>query len=191
MSFRRFFSGLFFRFTKWNLVVEQGIPQNGAILVGAPHTSNWDFFLMLAIAGQTGMHYKWLGKNSLFQGPLAPILRALGGISVDRSASTGMVGQLVEQMRNSSGEVLAITPKGTRSKREYWHSGFYRIAEESGLPLILCFVDSKTNTTGLGPIMAVTGDVHADMEKIRAFYAGKEGIRPELTSVPRLRSEEA
>lgn len=166
------------------------MPKQGAILVGAPHTSNWDFVLMLAIAGQVGITYRWLGKNSLFRFPLGPVLRRLGGIPVNRDAKNGLVSALAEEMREANGEVLAMTPKGTRKQRKYWKSGFYRIAEEANLPLILGFVDSATKTTGLGPVIDVSGDVFADMEKIRSFYAGKLGIRPELTSVPRLRAEQ-
>lgn len=190
MGFLRVYSGLFFRLSRWNLVVQERTPSGGAILVGAPHTSNWDFFLMLGIAGQTGLRFHFLAKNSVFRGPLGPIMRALGGIPVDRSSRHGLVEQLVAMVAKEPGFVLAMTPKGTRSKRDYWHSGFYRIAQETGLPLQMCFVDSKTNTTGLGPLVEVTGDVKADMDKIRNFFSDKAGVRPELTSVPRLRIEE-
>ncbi|MBR5950649.1 MAG: acyltransferase, partial [Actinomycetaceae bacterium] len=86
--------------------------------------------------------------------------------------------------------VLAVTPKGTRSKRAFWKSGFYRIALEADLPLEMGFVDSVTKTFGWSTSFKPTGDVKADMDKIREFYAGKQGIKPELTSVPRLRAED-
>lgn len=190
MGIKRVLSGWFFRFSRWDLVVEEKTPSNGAILVGAPHTSYWDFALMLAIAGQTGMKFHFLGKDSLFRGPMGPIMRAFGGIPVERSKPHGLVEQMVERIRRDDSFFLAITPKGTRAKRDYWHSGFYVIAQETGLPLQMCFVDSRTNTTGLGPVLIATGDVRADMDKVRAFFADKTGIRPELTSIPRLRMEE-
>lgn len=190
MGFSRFASGLFFRFSKWSLVIQEDLPRGGVILIGAPHTSNWDFALMLAISGQVGAKFHFLGKNTLFRGPMGSVMRALGGIPVDRSTKNGLVSDLVERIHASDNFVLAITPKGTRGKREYWRSGFYRIAQESGLPLQMCFVDAGTNTTGVGPLLHVTGDVSADMDKIREFFADKVGIRPELTSIPRLRMEE-
>lgn len=183
-------SDLFFRFSKWDIVVDDSAVRKGAILVGAPHTSNWDFVLMLAIAGQAGIKYKWLGKSNLFRGPAGPLMKMLGGIPVDRSSSSGLVDQMATQFGTDSEYVLAITPKGTRAKREYWHSGFYRIAEKTGMPLLLCFVDSNTNTTGIGRSMEITGNLKADMEEIRRFYAGKTGVRPEMTSTPRLRAED-
>lgn len=190
MAFTRFMSDVYFRFSKWTFVVEEVPPPEGAILVGAPHTSNWDFVLMLALSGKIGRKLHWLGKDSLFKGPLRPIMRSLGGIPVDRSKRHGLVGDLVQRIEDEPGFILASTPKGTRGKRDYWRSGFYRIAEASGLPLALCFVDSSTKTTGLGPLLYVTGDTKADMDAVRGFYAGKVGIRPELTSEPRLRDEE-
>ena len=78
----------------------------------------------------------------------------------------------------------------TRSPRDFWKSGFYRIAMEAGVPIQLGFIDRNTRTFGWGPTYQLTGDVRADMEVIRAFYAGKVGVRPEKTSVPRLRAED-
>lgn len=191
MGLHQLLSNVFFSLSKWELVVEEPLPKGGAVLVGAPHTSNWDFFLMLAIAGKTGLRYKWLGKKSLFVGPARPILRALGGYPVDRANSHGLVEKMAQELKDKPGHVLAITPKGTRSLAGHWKSGFYRIAEEAELPLLLCFVDSSTNTTGFGPVFYPSGDIKADMDKIREFYSGKTGIRPELTGVPRLRDEDA
>lgn len=190
MSIRKFLSGLFFRFSSWELVVEEELPTNGGVLVGAPHTSNWDFIAMLAIAGQTGLKFKWLGKDSLFRGPAGPFMRALGGIPVDRRNPHGLVEDMAQRFAAEPGFVLAITPKGTRSKADYWKSGFYRIAKEADVPLLLAFVDSATGTTGIGPVIHLTDDVSADMDKVRAFYGDKVGIKPESTSIPRLRSED-
>ncbi len=183
-------ASLFFRHTKWDLVVDEELPTEGAILIGAPHTSNWDFPLMLAMGGGMGVKFRFLAKNSLFWWPLGPIMRAFGGIPVDRGTSSGMVEEMARKLKNEPGAILALTPKGTRKKRDYWRSGFYRIAQESGLPLLLASVDSKTHTLHVGPTLHPTGDMRADMDKIREFYAGKVGIRPELTSEPRLRGEE-
>ena len=94
--------------------------------------------------------------------------------------------------RIRGGEVfgLVVTPEGTRGSGTYWKSGFYRIAREAGLPVTLGYVDRTTMTTGLGPTIELTGDVHADMDVIRAFYADKAGLRPEFRTEPRLRDED-
>lgn len=190
MGLRYTLAGWFFKLSRWNLVVEEEPPKGPAVLIGAPHTSNWDFILMLAIAGRTGMKFRWLGKSSLFKWPLGGMLRKMGGIPVDRSSSHGLVDRMVAMLDTEEDQILAITPKGTRGRREYWKSGFYRIATAAQVPVVLCFVDGSSNTTGLGPTMFLSGDAHEDMDVIRAFYAGKTGVRPQLTSVPRLRDED-
>lgn len=118
-------------------------------------------------------------------------MRRLGGIAVDRADPARVVNDVVEQVHSGGVFGLVITPDGTRGGNEYWKSGFYRIARETGMPVTLGFVDRTTMTTGLGPTIELTGDVAADMDRIRAFYADKAGLRPERRTVPRLREEHA
>ncbi|WP_173924480.1 1-acyl-sn-glycerol-3-phosphate acyltransferase [Agromyces sp. Marseille-P2726] len=185
---RRLVSRVYWACSRWRLVSEPA-PDRPTVLVGAPHTSNWDFVLMLAIAWRLDVDVRWLGKKSLFAGWREPIMRALGGIPVDRSDAGRVVAEVVERVR--AGEVfgLVVTPDGTRGAHQYWKSGFYRIAQEAGMPVTLGYVDRTTMTTGLGPTFELTGDVAADMDRIRAFYADKAGVRPHLRIEPRLRSE--
>jgi len=186
---RRFLARVFWTFSRWTLSSEPA-PSRPTILIGAPHTSNWDFVLMLAIAWRLGIPVRWLGKHGLFRGWRGPIMRALGGIAVDRTDPARVVADVVARIR--SGEVfgLVVTPEGTRSGAG-WKSGFYRIAQQTGMPVTLGYVDRTTMTTGLGPTLQVTGDVAADMDRIRAFYADKAGVRPHLRTEPRLRDESA
>jgi len=183
----RFLARLFWTFSRWSLVTEPA-PTRPTLLIGAPHTSNWDFVLMLAIAWQLGIPVRWLGKDGLFRGWRGPIMRALGGIPVDRADPARVVGEVVADVH--AGEVfgLVVTPEGTRAGSG-WKSGFYRIARQTGMPVTLGYVDRTTMTTGLGPTLEMTGDVAADMDRIRAFYADKAGLRPHLRTEPRLRDE--
>lgn len=164
-------------------------PTRPTVLVGAPHTSNWDFVLMLGISWRLDMDIRWLGKHTLFTGWRGPVMRALGGIPVDRSDAGRVVDEVVERVRSGDVFGLVVTPDGTRSGHTRWKSGFYRIALETGMPITLGYVDRTTMTTGLGPTLEMTGDVRADMDRIRAFYADKSGFRPELRVEPRLREE--
>lgn len=188
MMLRRLVSRVFWALSRWKLMSTPA-PDRATVLVGAPHTSNWDFVLMLAIAWQLGIDVHWLGKDSLFRGWRGPIMRKLGGIPVDRSDAGSVVDEVVDRVR--SGEVfgLVVTPDGTRKGHSHWKSGFYRIAREAGLPVTLGYVDRSTMTTGLGPTIELTGDVSADMDRIRDFYADKAGLRPEHRVEPRLREE--
>lgn len=185
---RRILARLYWTFSRWTLRSEPA-PTRPTVLIGAPHTSNWDFVLMLAIAWRLGIPVRWLGKASLFAGWRGPIMRALGGIPVQRDDAARVVDEVVERVH--AGEVfgLVVTPDGTRSGNEYWKSGFYRIARATGMPVTLGYVDRTTMTTGLGPTIDLTGDVAGDMDRIRAFYADKAGLRPERRTEPRLQNE--
>jgi 1-acyl-sn-glycerol-3-phosphate acyltransferase len=186
---RRLIARLFWTFSRWKLVSEPA-PTRPTILIGAPHTSNWDFVLMLAIAWRLGVRMRWLGKNGLFRGWKGPVMRALGGIPVDRANPASVVDDVVGRIRTGEVFGLVVTPEGTRSGAG-WKSGFYRIARQTGMPVVLGYVDRTTMTTGLGPTLEMTGNVAADMDRIRAFYADKAGYRPELRTEPRLRDESA
>jgi 1-acyl-sn-glycerol-3-phosphate acyltransferase len=185
---RRLLARAFWATSRWTLV-SRPAPERPTILLGAPHTSNWDFVLMLAIAWRLGIEVHWLGKDSLFRSWRGPLMRALGGIPVDRSDPRRVVADVVETVHGGSVFGLVITPDGTRGGNTHWKSGFYRIARRTGMPVTLGFVDRTTMTTGLGPTIDLTGDVAADMDVIRAFYADKSGFQPEHRVEPRLREE--
>jgi 1-acyl-sn-glycerol-3-phosphate acyltransferase len=166
------------------------VPQSG-ILVGAPHTSNWDFVTMLLVMWHGGAHPRVLVKKQLFVGPLGWLLRALGGIPLDRDNAGTVVRDLVAEAEAGSGEPfrLILAAEGTRSKGEYWKSGFLRLSKETGLPVTLAFFEPPTRTMGFGPTFHASDDVTADMDIVRAFYADKGGIRPHNATPPRLREE--
>jgi len=181
----------YWRVSRWTLRT-QAPPRDGmGILIGAPHTSNWDFILMLGITWHHGVRALFLGKHTLFRGPMGPVMRALGGIPVDRRNPQGLVDALVARARAGNQFYLVVSPEGTRSRREFWKSGFYHIARDADLPVTLGFVDRTTMSAGLGPTMRLTGDVHADMDAIRSFYADKAGFTPANRTEPRLRDERA
>lgn len=174
------------RATRWKLV--GSVPSKG-VLVGAPHTSNWDFIAMLLIAWSSGVQPQVLVKKSFFKGPMGPVLRALGGVPLDRSNPGDTIRALLADAGDDDAFLLCIAAEGTRSKGDYWKPGFLRIAQQTGLPVSLGFVDGPTRTLGMGPTFTPSGDVVADMEIVRAFYADKHGIKPENRTEPRLREE--
>ncbi|MEN0128288.1 MAG: 1-acyl-sn-glycerol-3-phosphate acyltransferase [Brevundimonas sp.] len=188
MSLRRNLARGYWRLSRWTLVTERVPRDRPGILIGAPHTSNWDFVLMLAIGAEGELPFRWLGKHTLFKRPFGPLMRALGGIPVDRRDPAGLVDQLIARIAEGESFYLVVTPEGTRNG-DGWKSGFYRIARAADLPVTLGFVDRTTMTTGLGPTIRLTGDVQADMDVIRAFYADKAGLVPSRRTEPRLREE--
>lgn len=160
------------------------------VLIAAPHSSNWDALVMLLCARHFGVRLGWLGKAEAFRGLLGPLLRRLGGIAVDRGAAHGLVSATVQAFRDRDTLALAIAPDGTRGYRDHWRSGFYHIAVSADVPVVLGFLDWGTRRTGVGPTLRLGGDLRADMDHIRAFYAGMVARHPSKTSQVRLIEED-
>jgi len=174
---------------RWKVVKAEELPPK-CVMIAAPHTSNWDFPITLAMAAVSGIEIHWLGKEQMFNPVLGPMFRWLGGISVKRSSANGLVGDLAAEFSRRDQLVLVVPAEGTRGAVDYWKSGFYRIAELADVPIVCAFVDRSSRTGGFGPVITPSGDVVADMDRIRAFYAGKTGLKPNRFSVPRLREED-
>jgi len=160
-------------------------------MVAAPHTSNWDFILTMAMTWAVQVDTLWLGKKEMFAGPFAPLFRKMGGIAVDRDNPAGLAQRLIESAKTSNAMAIMIPPEATRAKKTYWKSGFRRIAIGAEIPIVLCFLDKPTRTGGFGPTIWPSDDVVADMDQIRAFYADKHGMKPGRFTPPLLKEEEA
>ncbi|MBJ8348953.1 1-acyl-sn-glycerol-3-phosphate acyltransferase [Antrihabitans sp. YC2-6] len=174
------------RAARWN--VTGTVPQKG-ILVGAPHTSNWDWVATILMSWSQSTQPTIMVKKEHFKGPFGPLLKSTGSIPIDRKNPGETVRELLAHAEGNENFCLAIAAEGTRSKAEYWKSGFYRISAQTGLPIALGFIDGPTRTVGVGPIFTPTGNVTDDMNRIREFYADKLGINPEMRTEPRLREE--
>jgi len=160
------------------------------VIIAAPHTSNWDMPFMLAMAFVYDIPVQWMGKHTMFKAPFASFFKRLGGIPIVRHRPGGVVGQMVEHFENNDSLVLMVPAEGTRSHVDYWKSGFYHIARGANVPVILSYLDVGKKVGGVGPAIELTGDFRADMDKIRGFYAGMQGFRPENIGVIRLREED-
>jgi len=170
----------FLKIAGWKVVGH--VPQQKKLVIlGAPHTSNWDFPIFLSAAAYLGLRVNYLGKHSLFEGPFAWFFRYLGGIPVDRKgpAAKDIVEQVVAQIKIRDQIWLGIAPEGTRTKVEKWKTGFHRIASAAGVPVAIIYLDAKTKTVGFGPTFDLTDDLDADMAMIQDFYASKTGVNPE------------
>ncbi|MET3961798.1 1-acyl-sn-glycerol-3-phosphate acyltransferase [Marmoricola sp. OAE513] len=189
MKVRRAIARSVLQVTRWNLVGEA--PPEAGILVGAPHTSRWDWVVTMLMTWSHGSQPSILIKHTYFTGPMGSILRRTGGIPLDRENPGATIRALLKEADGHPNFLLAIAPEGIRGKGEYWKAGFYRIAQQTGLPITLGFVDGPSRSVGIGPTFHPTDDIVADMDLVRAFYADKVGIVPENGTVPRLREESA
>ncbi len=179
----------YLRLAGWR--AEGGRPSASSyVLIAAPHTSNWDLPHMLALSYVYDVPIRWAGKHTLFRFPYGWFMRALGGIAIVRHERRGRVQQLADLFDEHPGLVLTVPAEGTRSRREHWKSGFYHIARMADVPIVCGYLDYATKRGGFGPAIQPTGDVRADMDKIRAFYADKHGLYPELFGPVRLREED-
>jgi 1-acyl-sn-glycerol-3-phosphate acyltransferase len=167
-------------------VVPPAVPR--CVIAVYPHTSNWDFFVGYLAKLAAGLPVHWVGKHTIFRGPLRPLLRSMGGIPVDRRAAAGLIDALVREMEARPWMWLAIAPEGTRARVTHWKSGFYRVALAAKVPIGLAFIDYRTRTVGLTEYLVPTGDEEADLARIRAAYAGRVGRRPELAGEIRFRA---
>jgi 1-acyl-sn-glycerol-3-phosphate acyltransferase len=173
----------------WKAILEPP-PGPKLVAVGYPHTSNWDFLYAILWKFATGLPMNWVGKKELFPPLLAPIMKALGGIPLDRSKKGGdFVGQVAQLIRKRDSIVLVVAAEGTRSRAPYWRSGFYYMALEAQVPIGLGYIDYARRELGIGAYLLPSGDIRADFEKIRAFYADKVGKRPHKASPIRLKEE--
>jgi 1-acyl-sn-glycerol-3-phosphate acyltransferase len=166
----------FLRATGWKLDGQLPADQPKCVLIAAPHTSNWDLPYTLMVAFALRLNIYWMGKQQLFRGPWGPVMRWLGGIAVDRSQSTNLVSASASAIRAADGAMcLVVPPEGTRSKTRQWKTGFYWIAHEAGVPIVMAYMDYPRKLSGLGPVFQPTGNVDADMAAIKAWYAPFKG----------------
>jgi len=149
------------------------------MLIAAPHTSNWDFPLGILVKFSQKLKLNFLGKGALFDSPFGWLFRALGGIPVYRKKKLNMVDQMVQQFNQREKMILAMSPEGTRSYVEYWKSGFYHIGYKAGVPIVMGTLDYGNKIVKLGSAFMPTGDIHADMKIIKAFFTGVQGKIPE------------
>lgn len=152
------------------------------VVIFAPHTSNWDFPILLLAKSALGLPVRYFGKHTLFRWPFGWFFRLTGGIPVVRHEHRHVVSEAVRHFREADELWLALSPEGTRHKTDHWKTGFYHIAREAGVPVLLAFIDTKTMECGLGELVELTGDEAHDLETLRGFYETKRGIHPELAS---------
>ncbi|GCL64194.1 lysophospholipid acyltransferase family protein [Pseudaquabacterium pictum] len=172
----RVLSTAFLRATGWTLDGQAPAGHPKCVLIAAPHTSNWDLPYTLLVAFALRLNIHWMGKRQIFRWPFGALMRWLGGIAVDRAQSTNLVAASAQALREAEGSVhLVVPPEGTRSQTRHWKTGFYWIAHEAGVPIVLAYMDYPRKLSGLGPVFTPTGDIAADMLQIKAYYSQYKG----------------
>lgn len=154
------------------------------VIVGASHTSNWDFLVFLGTIRSLGRQVRFIGKHSLFRWPMEGFMRGLGGVPVNRTTSKDLVRQVVDQFDRHDDFALIVAAEGTRSYTEKWRTGFYQIALQAGVPIVCAGPDYPTKRGIIGPIIYPTGDYVADMKPAFAFFRSIRPKHPERAGFP-------
>jgi len=171
---------IYLKITGWRLEGElPTVPQY--IMIAAPHTSNWDLPMTLALVFAYRIRVCFLAKHTLFWPPAGIFLSWLGGVPVDRCKVNNFVEQAIELFNTGNQLIMIVPPEGTRKKVRYWKSGFYHIAHGAQVPIALGFIDFRRKTAGIQGVFKPTGDFDADLPKIMAHYEGITGKNPYLT----------
>jgi 1-acyl-sn-glycerol-3-phosphate acyltransferase len=148
------------------------------LVIVAPHTSNWDLIIGLLGRFTIGLKINFLAKNQVFFFPLGSLLRAVGGMPVDRSKTTNKVEQVAALFEQQNELVLAITPEGTRGPVTRWKEGFYHIAHKAGIPLVMLGFDYATKEIRIGPTLSPSGDINKDFPEFLKFFRTIKGKYP-------------
>lgn len=189
MPMLKLFSKTLLKLAGWKLDIV--LPdEKKFVLIGAPHTSNWDFPLALLTFWTLDLKIYWVAKIQMFWGPLHYLFTSLGGIPVDRSKSNGFIERIATKFEQTDEMVLTLSPEGTRSKSDYWKSGFYHIAMSAKVPILLAYIDYSNRTLGFSKVLYPSGNIDADMEIIAEFYKDIKGIRPQNQGAVRLKKHE-
>ncbi len=170
------------RFFYWLLgwKISGQIPNlNKFVVIVAPHTSAWDLPLAMLAKFILGVDFSFFAKAEVFKPPFGFIFKALGGLPVDRSSSHNLVDQAVKTFTEREHFILALSPEGTRKYVAKWKTGFYYIALNAKVPIVLSYLDYKNKIAGIGPVFYPTGDVEKNIEEIKKFYRPIQGRHPE------------
>ncbi len=172
-------AGFILKLFGWNIYTRASLEIKKAVIIMAPHTSNWDFVIGRLAFFMYGISPRIIIKKEAFTPVMGPILRWLGGIPVDRSQSQNTVKKITDHFKQHDKFYLLITPEGTRKKVNKWKRGFYFIALTAEVPIFCGFLDYKKKEGGIGMVVNPSGDFEEDFKKIEDFYRGKHARHPE------------
>lgn len=172
------FSKMVLALTGWKVVGEIPPQVKKCVVIGAPHTSNWDFPVFLMTAFTLKLNAHWMGKHTLFRFPIRSLMTWLGGIPVRREIRDDMVAKATEMFHTSDELIIALSPEGTRKATARWHTGFWHIAQKAKVPIYLAFVDFGTKQCGVYGELHTSGNVEDDMKWIKHFYSRFQGRHP-------------
>ncbi|MGD8441244.1 MAG: lysophospholipid acyltransferase family protein [Holophagae bacterium] len=175
-GFSRWLGRLAFNGLGWRF--EGSIPNlPKAVVIVAPHTSNWDFVIGVAAMFAVGIRVVFLGKHTLFRPPLGRLMRWLGGLPVDRRAASGVVDEAIGMFAQHDSMILALSPEGTRRRVARWKTGFYYVAVGADVPIVPVAFNYSTRVIRFGAPLRPSGDLETDLRRLSEFFAHATGFK--------------
>lgn len=180
------FASFFLRLLGWK--TDPQLPEfKKYVLIGAPHTSNWDFMYTMIGLTSMGIKFNWVAKHTLFFWPLGVVFRMIGGIPVNRKSGTSFLKKSIDLYREREEFIMAIAPEGTRGKTEFWKTGFYTVAKKAKVPVVMGYIDYQNKQLGVSGVLHPSGDLEQDMHILADFYKDKRGKYPEKQAPVRVK----
>jgi len=170
---------MFFKILKWDLkgAIDPAIKK--CVIIVAPHTSWYDFFLGLLVRSILGIQSDFVGKKELFRPPFGWYFRWVGGTPLDRTPNQNKVEAITAIFKTKDVFRLALSPEGTRKKTDRWKTGFYYIAEAANVPIIKVAFDYSLKEVKVAKPFYTTGNLEKDLIEIKKFYEGVQGKNPD------------
>ncbi len=180
MKVKRITGRLLLFIAGWKLDIDVPLASiRRCVLIAAPHTSNWDFYYAIAAFWMMGVPVRFFIKDSWTRPWYGFMIRALGGIGVNRTQRSNLTGYAAQLLRERADLYLVNSPEGTRSYAERWRTGFYHIAIEADVPILLGYVDYRLKKAGIAKVVHHKGRSKEEvMEEIQGFYKDKTGRYP-------------
>lgn len=180
---------LWFKFSGWKSIMVEDCPTK-CVVVAAPHTSNWDMPIAVAVGVLSERSFHWAGKHTVFKWPWKNFMIWLGGIPIHRGkAGSNYVESLALEFKKRDHMMLAVAPEGTRSYTEFWRTGFYYIAKAADVPIVAGYLDYKGKTGGFGKVIYPIGTMEEVLAELRDFYDNIEALH--LDQVGPIRTRDA
>jgi len=182
---------ILYRLLGWEISGKLPETVKKAVIIVAPHTSLWDFVYGRLAFWVLGIDVRFIINQKYFKWPLGWLLTALGGQPVKQSRPTRLLLEIFDHFKNNDAYFLVITPEGTRQLVQRWKKGFYQIAMENQVPIVLAFIDYKNKKGGIGPVFYPTGNFDTDMKEIEKYYRQFNAKHPERYNLSEINLKKA
>ena len=175
---------IYFKLLGWQISGNENFSKNEvskSVIIALPHTSWHDFYIGVLLRKIAGVKTNFVGKKELFKWPFGYYFRSLGGTPLDRTPGQNKVEAMAQLFEGKDEFRLMLAPEGTRKKVTKWKTGFYYIAKNAGVPIIMFTLDFKNKKNHISEPFYTTDNIEADFKYMKSFFEGVLGKKPEYS----------